>query len=548
MSLLSIIEQCGGLKNVVRILSPDTRVIVEVRDCSLLSEQLTQNSCHFVLKQVTYCKDAVADTAELEQQLLQVGKLIAQQQLANAQEYLVPLHCPHRPDWHISPPQGLLNDPNGFIYHQGQYHLFYQLYPYGCEHKDKHWVHLTSKDLVDWQWQSICLTPSDWFDSHGVFSGHAVSQGDQLMLFYTGNVRIGEQRERHTTQCLATSKDGITFTKQGPVISELPPGVTPHCRDPKVIRHNDRWLMLLGAQREDEIGRLAIYQSDDLKKWTFVALCGDELGDFGYMWECPDFFTLNNQDFMVICPQGIQSSYPSHTVPHHNCILKAALDSDGKVQLSEPQPLDYGFDFYAPQSLQTLDGRRVMCAWMGLPDEVDHPSADNGWIHQLTTLRQLSYENGRLIQLPITELQSLRGDIVSIPAGESVFDLHSKTFELKVTMGWGSSLRLYQSESGYCEIRLDRESKKLYLDRSNTLIREGDTVRELSLAESQSVQLHLLSDNSSLELFINNGEAVMSARIFTPEKATAISRAGQVDIDACWLLHSAAAPFVNEQE
>ncbi|MFT6985103.1 MAG: beta-fructofuranosidase [Psychromonas sp.] len=548
MSLLSVIDECGGLENVVRILSPDTRIIIEIRDCSLLSTQSAQNSYDSALQQVTYCKDAVAPADELKQQLLQAGKLIAQQQLADAQHYLQPVHCPHRPDWHISPPQGLLNDPNGFIYHQGQYHLFYQLYPYGCEHKDKYWTHLTSKDLVNWQWQSLSLTPSDWFDSHGVFSGHAVSQGEELMLFYTGNVRVGENRDRHTTQCLATSSDAINFTKQGPVITELPPGVTPHCRDPKVIRHNDYWLMLLGAQREDEIGRLAIYRSNDLKKWTFVALCGDELGDFGYMWECPDFFTLNNQDFIVICPQGISSPYPSHTVKHHNCIFKAAIDNDGKVQLCDGQPLDHGFDFYAPQSLQTVDGRRVMCAWMGLPDEIDHPSVDNGWLHQLTTLRQLSYENGQLIQQPLKELQSLRGDAVYIPAGESVFDLQSKTFELKVTMGWGSSLRLHQSESGYCEIRLDKETKTLYFDRANTLLRVGDTIRELPLLESESVQLHILSDNSSLELFINNGAAVMSARIFTPEKATAISSTGQVDFDACWLLHKAASPFVNSQE
>jgi beta-fructofuranosidase len=548
MSLLAVIAECGGIKNIDRILSPDSRIIIEIRDFSLLTPQSLKNSYHSSLKQLTYYKAAIADDAKLELQLLQAGRLIAQRQLEEVQPYLMPVYCPHRPDWHVSPPQGLLNDPNGFIYHQGQYHLFYQLYPYACEHKDKYWAHLISEDLLNWQWQPIALTPSDWFDSHGVFSGHALSQGEDLLIFYTGNVRIGEQRDRQTMQCLATSHDGVNFTKHGPVIHELPPGVTAHCRDPKIIRYHDHWLMLLGVQTEDEIGRLAIYQSDDLKKWNFVALCGDELGDFGYMWECPDLFTLNNQNFIVICPQGIKSDYLNHTVPHHNCILKAALDSDGKIRLCDPQPLDHGFDFYAPQSLQTIDGRRVMCAWMGLPDEVDHPSVDNGWIHQLTTLRELSYENGQLVQRPITELQSLRGEIISIPAGEGVFDLQSKKFELKVTMQWGSSLQVHQSESGYCEIRLDKESKKLYLDRSNTLIREGDTVRELSLDTSESVQLQILSDNSSLELFINNGAAVMSARIFTSEKATAISRAGQVDIDACWLLHSAASPFVNSQE
>ena len=535
MSLLAMIEACGGISNVTRVLIPDSRIIIEIKNVAQLSEQAKQQDYNAALKQLTYHKSAIADQAQFDSELAEVGKLIAEQQLQALKPYSEPLACAHRPSWHIAPPQGLLNDPNGFIYHQGQYHLFYQWYPYACEHKDKYWAHLTSKDLLHWQWQPVALTPSDWYDSHGVFSGHALSQGDELMLFYTGNVRIDEQRDRHTTQCVATSTDGINFTKQGPVVPELPPGVTPHCRDPKVIRHNDRWLMLLGAQREDEIGRLAIYQSQDLKSWSFLALCGDELGDFGYMWECPDFFTLAEQDFIVIGPQGIKSPSEHHHVPHHNGIVKAQLDVDGRAQLSDFQHLDHGFDFYAPQSLQTPDGRRVMTAWMGLPDEVDHPSCDNGWLHQLTTFRELSYVNGKLLQTPIKELEKLRKESVTIGQDETAYDLKSKAFELKVTMEWGSTLRLHQSAQGYCEIRLDKAAKTLFLDRANTLIREGDSVRELALPDCDSVQLQILSDNSSLEIFINNGEAVMSARVFTDKEATQISREGEVEIVDCWL-------------
>ena len=535
MSLLSIIKACGGIRNVARVLIPDFRIIIEIRDFALLSAEAKQQDYNLVLKQVTYNKNVIENKDEFESQLLEVGKLISQQQLQDLASHITPVECEHRPDWHISPPQGLLNDPNGFIYHQGQYHLFYQWYPYACVHKDKYWAHLTSKDLINWDWQPVALTPSDWFDSHGVFSGHALSHDDELMLFYTGNVRTDEQRDRHTTQCLATSTDGINFTKHGPVVPELPPGVTPHCRDPKVIRHNDRWLMLVGAQREDEIGRLAIYQSEDLKNWTFLALCGDELGDFGYMWECPDFFTLNKQDFIVIGPQGIESPSQHHTVPHHNGIVKAQLDDSGKALLSDFQHLDYGFDFYAPQSLQTPDGRRVMTAWMGVPDEVNHPSLDKGWNHQLTTFRELSYEDGKLLQTPIKELEQLRRESVTVYEGETSYDLKSKAFELKVAMEWGSSLRLHQSEQGYCEIRLDKATQTLFLDRANTLIREGDSVRELALPDSQSVQLQILSDTSSLEVFINNGEAVMSARVFTAKDATKLSYDGDVKMLDCWL-------------
>tara|TARA_R110001583_G_scaffold1583_3_gene12328 strand:- start:7528 stop:9159 length:1632 start_codon:yes stop_codon:yes gene_type:complete len=542
MPLLSILKECGGIQNITRILSPDTRIIIEIKDAQLLSGQTSQQDYNPTLKQVTYSKQIIADPSQQADALLEVGKLISAQQRQVLGAHIAPVDCEHRPSWHVSPPQGLLNDPNGFIYHNGQYHLFYQWYPFACNHKDKYWAHLTSNDLVHWQWQPVALTPSDWFDSHGVFSGHALSQGNELLLFYTGNVRIGKERERHTTQCLATSTDGINFTKHGPVISQLPPGVTPHCRDPKIIRHNNKWLMLLGAQREDEIGRLAIYQSQDLKSWNFLALCGDELGEFGYMWECPDFFTLDKQDFIVIGPQGIKSASQYHTVPHHNGIVKAKLDETGKAQLSDFQHLDHGFDFYAPQTLQTPDGRRVMSAWMGLPDEINHPSADNGWVHQLTTLRELSFVNGKLLQKPLKELQKLRREKISLADEVTCHDLTSKSFELKVEMLLGSSLRLHQSEFGHCEIRLEPSSNTLILDRSQTLMREGDCVREIHIDGSQPVQLHILSDNSSLEIFINDGEAVMTARIFTDKNATTLSYSQDVKIQDCWLYPSKGDP------
>lgn len=293
--------------------------------------------------------------------------------------------------------------------------------------------------------------------------------------------------------------------------------------------------MLLGPQREDEVGRLAIYQSEDLNNSSFVGLCGDELGDFGYMWECPDFFTLNKQDFIVIGPQGIKLPSQHHSILHHNGIVKARLDASGKAILSDFQHLDHGFDFYAPQSLETADGRRVMTAWMGLPDEIDHPSVDNGWIHQLTTVRELSFVNGQLLQKPLTELQKLRRDFVVVLEKNNLFDLKSKSFELNIVMQWGSSLRLHQSEHGYCEIRLEKETKTLLLDRSNTLIREGDCIRELAIYNAGSVHLQILSDTSSLEIFINHGEAVMSARIFTVANATQCSWSGEVNILNCWL-------------
>ncbi|KKC99448.1 glycoside hydrolase family 32 protein [Photobacterium halotolerans] len=540
MSLQSLVDLCGSMDNIARILITDDTLIVEVLNADLVSESgLIEHIGPVQGKlQVTFRRPEDVS----EQDLLAVGNLIAVRQQARSEDFARPVPCEFRPSWHISPPQGLLNDPNGFIYHDGRYHLFYQWFPYACTHNDKHWAHLTSPDLINWSWQPIALTPSHWFDSHGAFSGHAISHGGELLLFYTGNTRIGEQRDRQTTQCLATSADGVHFTKHGPVIHALPPGVTPHIRDPKVIRHQDHWLMLLGAQTEDLKGRLAVYQSDDLKQWTFDRLCGEELGDFGYMWECPDYFELGDQHFVVLGPQGIASFSAHNTIPHHNGIAKACWDGQGQLTLAGFQPLDYGFDFYAPQTLLTPDGRRVLCGWMGLPDEVDQPSADNGWVHQLTCMRELTVRDGKLCQWPVREQEKLVLAEQTIQLSATPLDLVTKAFDLSLSLQWGDELRLFQNESQHLVIRADRQCRALILDRCHTLNRAQDTVRELPL-DAERVQLRILADTSSVEIFVNGGEAVMSSRVFTDTRATCISLSGEARSALLRTYRPASAPF-----
>jgi len=531
--LEAYIKDCGGIVNIHRILSSHGQIILEIENSTLVKKSCLTNysTC---LSQVSFTPETAMDT----DQLMKVGSAIKAQQLTAVHRIKKSNHDPFRPNWHISPVAGLLNDPNGFIHHNGLYHLFYQWSPFECAHKDKYWAHITSEDLIHWDWQPIALTPSDWFDSHGVFSGHAISTPEQLMLFYTGNVRIGEQRERQTTQCLAVSSDGINFNKLGPVISDLPEGVTPHCRDPKVMKIGSDWWMLLGVQRQDMVGRLAIYKSKDLHHWVFDKLYGDELGEFGYMWECPDIFELDNQLITLIGPQGILSDSPHHTSPHHNGYLKTSISSQGKLVMNEFKNLDYGFDFYAPQTLEMTDGRRVLTAWMGLPDETNHPSVDYGWLHQLTSMRELQLINGHLFQNPIEEMKVLRQSITEFTLDNSTKDIGTKSFELQVELNWGNTLTLFKDDHYQCLIHLDPHSKTLRLDRSNTLIREGDTLRELSL-QSNKVTLRILADCSSIEVFINHGEQVMTSRVFTPEHATQLALTGTADFKL-WPLAAAS--------
>ncbi len=543
MSIQQLFSLCGGVQNIARVLLPDDKLIIEVnRDVPTPSSaDFIQVLCVQGAMQLVFKRPAELDFAEA----MALDTMFAALQKHRALAYQTPVTSQFRPRWHISPPIGLLNDPNGFIYHNGRYHLFYQWYPYGCEHKDKHWVLLTSDDLVNWQWQKVALTPSAWFDSHGVFSGHALSQGDTLLAFYTGNTRVGEQRDRHTTQCLAIAKSDGPLVKQGPIIDALPPGVTEHIRDPKVIKRGDEWWMILGAQTIALQGRLAIYTSRDLRNWAFQGLFGAELGEFGYMWECPDLFVLGDQHFAMFCPQGIKFASPHHTIGHHNGLAKVQFADGVGLQLSDFQPLDYGFDFYAPQTMQAPDGRRILCGWMGLPDEVDQPSSDEGWAHQLTCFRELEYRDGAVWQQPIRELDCLMAAKQSLTLNATPCDLHTQSFDLRLTLDWGQSLNLFVGDGHCVQLRAERETRRLVLDRSNTLNRAADSIRELAI-DSDTLELRILADTSSLEIFVNHGRYVLTSRVFTSPRSTCLALSGGEAVAQVRTLNAARAPFAGD--
>lgn len=542
MQLNEFIRLAGGVQNILRVLLPQNQVALCVSNPELVTELPADVELKKMLDEWHLVSNSVQAT---KSELLELGKEIDAQLRAKVMECCFePTPSAYRPGWHVSPPVGLLNDPNGFIYHAGQYHLCYQWYPYECTHNDKYWVQMSSDDLVNWKWESVALTPSDWFDSHGVYSGHAISHDGSITAFYTGNTRVGEDRFRQTTQCVAVSHDGINYEKLGPVISSPPEGVTEHIRDPKVIYHDNTWWMFLGAQTNELKGRLAVYKSKDLTEWDYDGLYGEELGggDYGYMWECPDVFELDGQYYLAFSPQGIESHSPLNTLPHHNRIAPLTFTRDGGVKIGEPVILDFGFDFYAYQSVATPDGRRVMIGWMGLPDEVNQPSCDQGWVHQFSLPRELKFVDGKLNQQPCKELLSLRGEAINFNCEE--LDSNSKQFELMLTLEAGGQIQLFENAENACVLTFEREQQRLLLDRSKTEQRESDLLRELPV-QGNEVQLHILADNSSLEIFVNGGEAVMTARVFTPASATRLILGDKVKDVSGYYLNSSKLPFAN---
>ena len=215
---------------------------------------------------------------------------------------------PYRLGYHIMAPAHWINDPNGLIQWNGDYHVFFQHHPFGPKGGPMHWGHVKSKDLVHWEHLPIALAPGDEFDKSGCFSGSAIEHDGQLLLFYTGHNNLNEDgSDFFEVQCVAKSNDGIHFEKLAgnPIISKPPENGSPHFRDPKVWKHEDIWYMVLGNQ-VDELGNVLLYESNDLSTWVYQGVIAQSEGEMGYMFECPDFFELEGKHVLLFSPQGIK--------------------------------------------------------------------------------------------------------------------------------------------------------------------------------------------------------------------------------------------------
>ncbi|OJG66135.1 sucrose-6-phosphate hydrolase [Enterococcus moraviensis] len=422
----------------------------------------------------------------------------------------------------------MLNDPNGFCYYNGKYHLFYQWFPFGAVHGMKHWYHLTSADLVDWQEEGVALMPEFPHESHGIFSGTGFVEEEQLYLFYTGNHR-NETWQRRSSQCLAIlSSDGKIEKVTEPVISGPPKQYTHNFRDPKVFKKGNHYYMLVGAQREALEGCLLVYVSDDLKSWKFKQELKTNHESFGFMWECPDYFSLQGQEVLLVSPQGLKAKGNDFQNIYHSGVFIGEFDEQMvSFDTHAFQELDKGFDFYAPQTTQTPDGRQILIGWMGLPD-TDYPSDKDGWANCLTTPRELSIKNGRIQQQPLQELKQKRvktkhQQVRVASSRERLKTIFSEAGEYQVTIKVedakkaGIAFSVGENEETVC--LLDRESKYFSLDRTQSGIpvaTDFGTVRKM-IYQQPTIQLTIFLDQSSIEVFVNDGEAVFSSRIFPKE-------------------------------
>ena len=320
-----------------------------------------------------------------------------------------------RPVFHLTPLTGWMNDPNGFSWYHGQYHLFYQYNPYDTEWDAMHWGHAVSQDLLHWTYLPAALAPDASYDSFGCFSGSAAELPDgRQLLMYTGVRQEGGDKEReYQTQCIAVG-DGKDYVKYGknPVLDSdvLPEDLSPYdFRDPKMWRTEDGgYRCVIGARRNDKRGVLLLFDSTDGFEWKYTGVLAENDGRFGLMWECPDFFPLDGKQVLFVSPQDMLPEGFEYHNGNGTVCLTGRMDGNRFVE-EHNQAIDYGIDFYAPQTILTPDGRRVMIGWMQNWDTCKTTGyEERPWFGQMSLPRELFLKNGRLYQQPIRELSQYR--------------------------------------------------------------------------------------------------------------------------------------------
>lgn len=426
------------------------------------------------------------------------------------------LRNPYKMTYHVEPEKGLLNDPNGLIFFKDKYYFFHQWNRFELNHHYKEWGLSTSTDMIHWTNQGSAILPDSKLDQNGVYSGSSVEHKEEIYLFYTGNVK--NNGERKSYQRISRSKDGRTFIKEDIAI-ETPFLFTEHFRDPKVWRGENNWWMIVGGQTKEQKGAIALYSSENLLDWKYESVLYDK--HLENMCECPDLFSVNDEtDLLVCCPQVRPKKEDDVTpISSYAAFISGKFDGESKqfIPKGSLELMDHGFDFYAPQSFSDQKGRRIVVGWMSRMSEEEEdfcPTKQYGYLHCLTLPRVIGWESGKVTQQPIEEVKQLRKSKQRFTSSQGSFELESGRFELELrrkncTSDFHLMLRNFAVEIHYCN-----RNNVLSVTRKNWITHQKET--KVKPMNSLS-QMSIFSDNSSAEIFVNDGECVFSLRYFTEE-------------------------------
>ena len=431
--------------------------------------------------------------------------------------------------FHLMPKTGWLNDPNGLCQFNGTYHIYYQYTPFEPTGELKTWGHYTTKDFIHYEDFGPVVFPDEDIDAHGVYSGSAFIEDDTIHYFYTGNLKYFDRDDydyinsgRGSNTITFTSKDGYEFTKKELLMTtdDYPADMSNHVRDPKIFKKNEKYYMVLGARDVEGVGMILLYESTDLKNWTYKNRITTPQ-KFGYMWECPNYLSFEKKKFLFCCPQGLESHNYDYEAIYQNGYFPLTADLEKDCVLEDFIEFDHGFDIYAQQFFKDEKGRMIMAGWMGLPDiDYTNPTIEEGRQHAFTLFREITEHEGRLYQFPIEEYKSLREEKKEVH-GTSL-TMNTSCFECHIT-DLPQSFKLHLRG-----VNMNYEDGLLTIDMNKS--GSGRGVKHIKIPEMNNMTL--FSDTSSLELFINDGAYAFTTRIYNNSDTIEIISNKKIDMTA----------------
>ena len=452
-----------------------------------------------------------------------------------------------RPFYHLTPPENWMNDPAGMVFYKGEYHIFYQHNPFDIVWGPMHWRHAISSDLFHWEDQGIKIEPDD---IGTIFTGSAVVDWENTTGFQNSEedvlVAMFTQAGNLQTQSLAYSNDkGRSWTKYdgNPVLSK-----SGDFRDPKVIYYapEEKWVQVIASG-----DRVQIYSSSNMVDWEFESDFGPGIGYTNGVWECPDMFPLKGDDgtekWIMIVSVGGASEYSG---VNGGSATQYLGHFDGKKFVAENEEIlwvDYGIDNYAGitwSDIPDQDGRRIFIGWMNNWHYAGLIPATE-WRGAMTVPRQLGLKKNaqgsyHLTFEPVEELNSIKGSSETYDGGKSEISLTDNEVIKSGSFGIITDINLARNSTFEVKLSNSREEVVLTYDKEQSLFTldrssSGSTsfhslfskpIRCEYEVTGDVLPLQLLLDQSSMEVFINNGDKVMTALIFPRYEFTALEITG----------------------
>ena len=461
-----------------------------------------------------------------------------------------------RMGFHLMPPAGWINDPNGLCQFRGTYRFFCQSSPdWPAADAERGWLQFESRDLVSWSCLGWAIRQDIPEDASGAYSGSALvvpgaaaDGGDLLRLYYTGNVKEPGEHDyiregRQANVIMVETEDARSYSPKRVLLrnADYPAWCSCHVRDPKVWREADGSLrMLLGARDLDDRGCALVYASSDGLSWEHAATVRSA-EPFGYMWECPDRVELDGREYLSCCPQGLQELPWANGMRDQSGYFElegnAHLAEGPVVEASGFRRWDAGFDFYAPQTFVDDSGRTLLVGWMGLPEPpFESAPAGLSWIHCLTVPRELSrLEDGAIAQAPVRELERLRGVRTDVAPGACArmdghrADLCIEGVEGPVEVVLDDALVISCADG---RVRL------AFINGQDAPegVGAGRRSREVEVGSNPVGDLRILVDSSAVEVYAAGGRAVLSTRWFPREGPLTLRPRGSFARTRAWAM------------